>query len=132
MKFLNLNKVLCLSSHPDDTEYGMLGSMMKFEETTFDVLVLSNGGDFDKTTGESRQKECMAIWDRVQFNVNGRFFPKTHVKDTPEDEWVNLIEQKYNISTRISGPVALAAEWLATLNRGFAPLSPWINLLQDG
>ncbi len=98
MKFLNLNKVLCLSAHPDDTEYGMLGSMMKFDETIFDVLVLSNGGDFDDTTGESRQKECVAIWDRVQFNVNGRFFPKTHVKDTPEDEWVNLIEQEYNIS----------------------------------
>tara|TARA_R110000851_G_scaffold1603_1_gene6225 strand:+ start:909 stop:1538 length:630 start_codon:yes stop_codon:yes gene_type:complete len=98
MKFLNLDRVLCLSAHPDDTEYGMLGSMMKFDETTFDVLVLSNGGDFDKTTGKSRQKECMAIWDRVQFNVNGRFFPKTHVKDTPEDEWVNLIERKYKIS----------------------------------
>jgi len=98
MKFLNLDRVLCLSAHPDDTEYGLLGSMMKFEETKFEVLVLSSGGDFDKTTGESRQKECMDIWDRVQYNVNGRFFPKTHVKDTTEDEWVNLIEHEYNIS----------------------------------
>ena len=32
MKFLNLDRVLCLSAHPDDTEYGMLGSMMKFDE----------------------------------------------------------------------------------------------------
>ena len=98
MKFLNLDRVLCLSAHPDDTEYGTLGSMMKFDETTFDVLVLSNGGDFDNTTGESRQKECMGIWDRVQFNVSGRFFPKSYVKDIPEDEWVNLIEQEYDIS----------------------------------
>ena len=98
MRFLNLDRVLCLSAHPDDTEYGLLGSMMKFDETIFDVLVLSNGGDFDNTTGESRQKECMGIWDKVQFNVSGRFFPKSYVKDTSEDEWVNLIEQEYNIS----------------------------------
>ena len=51
MKFLNLNKVLCLSAHPDDTEYGVLGSMIKFGSTQFDVVVLSNGGDFDVTTG---------------------------------------------------------------------------------
>ena len=86
MKFLNLDRILCLSAHPDDTEYGLLGSMMKFEKTKFDVLVLSSGGDFDKTTGESRQKECMAIWDRVQFNVSGSFFPKTHVKLMLENE----------------------------------------------
>ena len=98
MKFLNLDRILCLSAHPDDTEYGLLGSMMKFEETDFDVLVLSSGGDFDKTTGKSRQQECMKIWDRVQFNVSGRFFGKKYVKDTPEDEWVNIIEQDYNIS----------------------------------
>jgi LmbE family N-acetylglucosaminyl deacetylase len=98
MKFLNLDRVLCLSAHPDDTEYGMLGSMMKFDETTFDVLVLSNGGDFDDTTGESRQKECIGIWDRVQFNVSGRFFGKKYVKDISEDKWVNLIEQEYNVS----------------------------------
>ena len=97
MKFLNLDRVLCLSAHPDDTEYGVLGSMMKYDDTNFDVLVLSNGGDFDNTTGKSRQQECMKIWDRVQFNVNGRFFGKKYVKDTPEDEWVNIIEQDYNI-----------------------------------
>ena len=47
MKFLNLDKVLCLSAHPDDAEYGVLGSMIKFGDTQFDVVVLSNGGDFD-------------------------------------------------------------------------------------
>ena len=33
MKFLNFNKVLCLCAHPDDVEYGMLGSMSKFTDT---------------------------------------------------------------------------------------------------
>ena len=50
MKFLNFNKVLCLGAHPDDVEYGMLGSMCKFTDTKFDILVLSEGGDFDKST----------------------------------------------------------------------------------
>ena len=57
MKFLNLNKVLCLSAHPDDAEYGMLGTMMKCPKTTFDVLVLSNGGDFDESTGKGRKTD---------------------------------------------------------------------------
>ncbi len=51
MKFLNLNRVLCISAHPDDTEYGALGSMIKFKDTQFDVVVLSNGGDFDESSG---------------------------------------------------------------------------------
>ena len=33
MKFLNANKVLCLSAHPDDAEYGALGSIIKFNQT---------------------------------------------------------------------------------------------------
>ena len=38
MKFLDFNKVLCLSPHPDDVEYGMLGSMMKYKNTIKKVL----------------------------------------------------------------------------------------------
>ena len=38
MKFLNFNKVLCLGAHPDDVEYGMLGSMCKFTDKEFDFL----------------------------------------------------------------------------------------------
>ena len=52
MKFLNYDRVLCLSPHPDDVEYGMVGSMYKFRNTQFDVLILSEGGDFDESTGK--------------------------------------------------------------------------------
>ena len=52
MKFLNLNRVLCISAHPDDTEYGALGSMIKFKYTQFDVVVLSNGGELGRKTGK--------------------------------------------------------------------------------
>ena len=97
MKFLNLNKVLCLSAHPDDAEYSMLGSMIRFDSTQFDILVLSNGGDFDKSSGKSRKKECTNTWINFS-NVNGEFLHQGHLKDKSEDAWINLIESKYNVN----------------------------------
>ena len=69
-KFLNLDNVLCFSPHPDDVEYGMLGSMIKHKETNFHILVFSIGGDFDESSNKIRQKECEEIWDKVD-NVSG-------------------------------------------------------------
>ncbi len=97
MKFLNFNKVLCLGAHPDDVEYGMLGSMCKFIDTEFDVLILSEGGDFDKSTGKNRQIECRGIWDKIP-NVNGRFTDVKYVVNHTEDEWVNILETGNYIS----------------------------------
>ena len=94
MKFMALNKILCLSSHPDDIEYGALGSMLKFINTDFDIFVLSNGGDFDSSSGIIRQNECQNIWESLS-NVNGDFANKSYVKDMSEDEWVSLIENRY-------------------------------------
>ena len=56
MKFLNFNKVLCLSPHPDDVEYSMLGTVMKHSDTQFDILCMTKGGakGFDKTNGNNR------------------------------------------------------------------------------
>ena len=72
MKFLNYDKVLCLSPHPDDVEYGMLGTMLKYKDTKFHIAVLSRGGDFDKSTTKSRQEECEKVWKDID-NVNGHF-----------------------------------------------------------
>ena len=98
MKFLNLDKVLCLSAHPDDTEYGMLGSMISCGDTLFDVVVLSNGGDYDVTTGNSRFGECQWIWDKLT-NVKGTCLEFTCVKDSPEDFWVNHLENNFDIKS---------------------------------
>ena len=98
MKFLNANKVLCLSAHPDDAEYGALGSIMKFNETQFDVLVLSGGGDFDDTTGYSRLEECQSIWSEIP-NLNGSFVKNGFIKDKTEDGWVNYIVTNYDMSS---------------------------------
>jgi len=98
MKFLNLDRVLCLSAHPDDAEYGMLGSMMKFTKTQFDVAVLSNGGDFDGSTGTNRIKECSDIWGSLS-NVSGNFLDNNYIKDRSEDSWINKIEKKYDVNS---------------------------------
>ena len=98
MNFLNLNKVLCLSAHPDDIEYGVLGSMISCGDTLFDVVVLSNGGDFDVTTGDSRFDECKKIWDKLT-NVKGACLEFTCVKDSSEDFWVNHIENTFDLKS---------------------------------
>tara|TARA_Y100000310_G_scaffold319141_1_gene374062 strand:- start:393 stop:1085 length:693 start_codon:yes stop_codon:yes gene_type:complete len=96
-KFLNYDKVLCLSPHPDDVEYGMLGSIMKFKDTQFDLVVLSGGGDFDESYNKNRMGECKKVWKDID-NLNGSFISnKKFVKNTDEDEWVNLIEESYDI-----------------------------------
>jgi hypothetical protein len=40
MKLLGFNKVLCLSPHPDDVEYSMLGTILKYTDTQFYLLQL--------------------------------------------------------------------------------------------
>jgi len=98
MKFLNYDKVLCLSPHPDDVEYGMLGTIMKYKDTQFDIVVLSQGGDFDITTKTERQNECRKVWENID-NINGYFIEDSKfIKDKEEDEWVNILENKFDIS----------------------------------
>ena len=99
MKLLNYNKVLCLSPHPDDVEYGMLGTICKYKETKFDIVVLSQGGDFDESTAKERQDECRKVWEHID-NIEGHFIEDTKfIKDKDEDEWVNLLENKFDISS---------------------------------
>ena len=95
-KFLNFKKVLCLSPHPDDVEYAMLGSMIKFKNTQFDILVISQGGDFDNTSTINRHKECESIWKDYS-NISGKFLDLKHVKDVGEDALINKIETFVNI-----------------------------------
>ena len=98
MKFLNYNKVLCLSPHPDDVEYGMLGTIMKYKDTQFDVIVLSQGGDFDESTSKERQVECESVWKDID-NLKGSFVKGIKfIKDKSEDGWVNFLETSYDMS----------------------------------
>ena len=99
MKLLNYDRVLCLSPHPDDVEYGMLGTICKYKDTKFDIVVLSQGGDFDESTAKERQDECKKVWEHID-NINGCFIKDSKfIKDKDEDEWVNILENKFDISS---------------------------------
>ena len=96
MKFLNFNKVLCLSPHPDDVEYSMGGTVVKFTDTHFDILCLTQGGDCDNTTGTSRLEEVKNSWDITNQNNYKLYFSKyKFLKDLGDDEWINYIETHY-------------------------------------
>ena len=83
MKFLGYDKVLCLSPHPDDVEYGMLGTIIKYINTRFDIITTSVGGNFDKSSGNSRYDECIDVCDGIT-NVSSNFLEVDYIKNTTE------------------------------------------------
>ena len=100
MKFLNNNKVLCLSPHPDDIEYSMLGSMMLYNETQFDVLCLTVGGakGYDPTNNENRRNELINLYkmyDEKNKNVNLMMSKNNYFEDLNEAGWINYLEKNY-------------------------------------
>ena len=95
-KFLSYSKALCLSPHPDDVEYSMAGSILKYSDTFFDVVCLSQGGDRDATADPARLKEMRAFWDNMECkNVAVHFLGIKHVKDLGDDLWINLLEREF-------------------------------------
>lgn len=93
MKLLNFDKVLCLSPHPDDVEYSMLGTILKHTDTQFYLLQLAQGGDCDDTTGVHRLLEVENVWHATGCkNLTIINTPYKFIKDLTEDRWINLIE----------------------------------------
>lgn len=100
MKFLNFNKVLCLSPHPDDTEYSMAGVVLKYTDTHFDILCLTQGGDCDSTTGTIRKDEVINSWKASGAkNYSLHFSPVKFLKDMGTDQWISYIERKFTKQT---------------------------------
>ena len=97
-KFLDSSKVLCLSPHPDDIEYGALGIMAKHQDTQFDILTISIGGKFDTSSGKNRFKECSSIWGSIP-NINGGFLLEDHTINFGYDKLVHMIENQYDMSS---------------------------------
>lgn len=96
MKFLNFDKVLCLSPHPDDVEYSLAGTVLKYKSTHFDLLCLTQGGDCDKTTSSSRLQEVVSCWNIANCSNYSLFFtPYKFLKELEEDEWINYIEEQF-------------------------------------
>jgi|TARA_R110000824_G_scaffold96_2_gene370 LmbE family N-acetylglucosaminyl deacetylase len=99
MKFLGYDNVLCISPHPDDTEYSMMGTVLKYSDTIFTCLQLCQGGDMDVTTGKSRLLEVESVWKEAECsNVNLLFTEAKYMRDMLEEEWINFIEKKLSPS----------------------------------
>jgi LmbE family N-acetylglucosaminyl deacetylase len=105
MKFLGYDNVLCISPHPDDTEYSMMGTILKYWDTMFTCLQLCQGGDMDETTGRNRLFEVENAWNHAGIkygshvdgppsNVNLVFTEAKYMRDMLEEEWINFIERK--------------------------------------
>jgi LmbE family N-acetylglucosaminyl deacetylase len=93
MKLLNMNKVLCLSPHPDDTEISVAGTILQCKDTHFVSVVCSIGSKGDITAHPDRFEECRAFWEdikNIELKLLGKF-----LTDQTEDEWITLIEQIY-------------------------------------
>ena len=99
MKFLGYDNVLCISPHPDDTEYSMMGTILKYSDTMFTCLQLCQGGDMDETTGKNRLFEVENVWEEAECsNVNLVFTEVKYMRDMLEEEWINFIERKLSPS----------------------------------
>jgi LmbE family N-acetylglucosaminyl deacetylase len=98
MRFLNFNKVLCLSPHPDDVEISMMGSIIKSTDTHFDILCLTKGGakGFDETNELDRRGEIREVWKEASCNNISLFNSKyNYFEDTNEPGWINYIENEF-------------------------------------
>lgn len=96
MKFLNFNRVLCLSPHPDDTEYSIAGVILKHQDTYFDILCLTQGGDCDSTTSADRIHEVVNSWATTNAtNYSLHFSDVKFLKDRGVDEWIYYIENNF-------------------------------------
>ena len=96
MKLLNFNKVLCLSPHPDDVEYSMAGTIIKYQNTHFDILTMSGGGDFEGSDSDIRHNEVSNVWNSSGCQNYSLFLTKElKPKHNPQDKMINIIENSY-------------------------------------
>lgn len=101
MKFLDFNRVLCLSPHPDDVEYSMAGTVLKYIDTHFDILCLTQGGDCDSTSGLDRIREVECSWNETEAtNFSLHFTPYKYLKELEEDQWVSYVENNFTSKER--------------------------------
>ena len=97
MKLFNYDNVLCLSPHPDDVEFSMSGTIKKYNQTHFIVLVLSNGTTGDKTSGLGRIKEVQKFWELLDVD-NVTILTTSHKFDKMDDgSWINIIENELTL-----------------------------------
>jgi LmbE family N-acetylglucosaminyl deacetylase len=95
VKLLGFNSVLCLSPHPDDVEFAMGGTILKYKDTKFTSIVFSTGSINDPVANEDRWKECEEYWKGTA-NIT-QYFIAPLLRMYSEEEWINLLERDHSI-----------------------------------
>lgn len=93
MKFLGLDRVLCLSPHPDDVEYAMGGTVLKNHDTEFTVYTMSSGSKGDRYDGADRRREVERFWSNVRSDVKCEFSAAEFIGDLGEEDWIHATER---------------------------------------
>jgi LmbE family N-acetylglucosaminyl deacetylase len=95
MKLLGMDNILCLSPHPDDTEFSMAGTILKHDETKFTNVVFSTGSVYDSVTDKIRWQECKDYW-KGKDNIKIEFIADC-LSRYSEEEWIVTLEKQLNI-----------------------------------
>ena len=94
MKFLGIDRVLCLSPHPDDIELSAAGTILRCEDTYFISVICSIGSRGDSTSDYNRFKECKQFWEstnNVSIKLVGNF-----ITDQTISELITSIEDIFS------------------------------------
>ena len=122
MKLLNFDKVICLSPHPDDVEYSMLGTILKYTDTQFNLIQLAQGGECDNTTNISRLEEVKNVWKKSECkNIKIITTPYKFIKELQEEYWINFIEKYLNNIDAIFLPNETDSHFEHRFISGFGP-----------
>lgn len=90
---LGFRNVLCLSPHPDDIEFSMGGTILKYGGTKFKSIVFSTGSINDPVSNEIRWEECRQYWEGIS-NITQHFLAPL-LNNYSEEEWLNLLEKDF-------------------------------------
>lgn len=86
--------MLCLSPHPDDVEYSMSGTIVKFGKTHFDILCMTQGTSTDVSSNERRLQEVRDFWAQLQVhNVTLLYSEFARFEDAIPAQWITSIER---------------------------------------
>lgn len=98
-KFLNFDKVLCLSPHPDDVEYSMSGAAITYGDTKFDIFCLTTGTSTDHTSTSKRFDESRTFWNNLSLDNVECFFnhDRQNFGSLSEAQWLTKIENMFDL-----------------------------------
>ena len=93
-KFLNFNKVLCLSPHPDDVEISMSATINTYCDTKFDIVCLTHGTSTDVTSNQRRLLEVEQFWKLFKCdNIGFIHSDVKYFESMSSAQWVTYLDK---------------------------------------